>query len=180
MRVLGGARRVVLERPDREATDAIVIGAGDLFQDRFDLGQGGILAAIADGVDGTVARRLGVAGAFGGELDSLSDIIAFGVAPAFLFSGVYGEVFAPTRLILVVIFVAAGAYRLARFHVLPSGPYFVGLPIPSAGILADLNVDGKQIKAFEGGSGLDKKDAEAYAEALKKQLEDAGAKVEIK
>ncbi len=101
-----------------------------------------LLAAIADGVDGTVARRLGVAGAFGGELDSLSDIIAFGVAPAFLFSAVYGEVFAPLRLILVVVFVGAGAFRLARFHVLPSGPYFVGLPIPSAGILLAASVAG--------------------------------------
>ncbi len=101
-----------------------------------------LLAAIADGVDGTVARRLGVAGAFGGELDSLSDIIAFGVAPAFLFSALYGDVFAPLRLIVAIVFVAAGAYRLARFHVLPSGPYFVGLPIPSAGILLAASLAG--------------------------------------
>jgi CDP-diacylglycerol--serine O-phosphatidyltransferase len=101
-----------------------------------------LLAAIADGLDGTVARRLGVAGAMGGELDSLSDIIAFGVAPAFLFSSVYGDAFPPARLLVALVFVAAGAYRLARFHILPSGPYFTGLPIPSAGVLLAASVAG--------------------------------------
>lgn len=94
-----------------------------------------LLAAIADGLDGTVARRLGVDGALGSELDSLSDVIAFGVAPAFLFSAAYGDGFDLTRLLVAIIFVGAGAYRLARFHILPSGPYFVGLPIPSGGVL---------------------------------------------
>jgi CDP-diacylglycerol--serine O-phosphatidyltransferase len=101
-----------------------------------------LLAAIADGVDGTLARRLGVAGPFGGELDSLSDVIAFGVAPAFLFSGVYMHEPAAVRLTIAIAFVAAGAYRLARFHILPSGPYFTGLPIPSAGVLLAASVAG--------------------------------------
>lgn len=101
-----------------------------------------LLAAIADGVDGTVARRLGVDGALGGELDSLSDIVAFGVAPAFLFSAAYGEEFALPRLLVALVFVGAGAFRLARFHILPSGPYFVGLPIPSGGVLLAATVAG--------------------------------------
>ncbi len=101
-----------------------------------------LLAAIADGVDGTVARRLGVAGPLGGELDSLADVVAFGVAPAFLFSTAYGDDFALARLAVAVVFVGAGAYRLARFHILPSGPYFIGLPIPSGGVLLAATVAG--------------------------------------
>lgn len=101
-----------------------------------------LLAFIADGVDGTVARRLGVAGALGGELDSLSDVVAFGVAPAFLFAAAYGDGFALARLTVMMVFVGAGAYRLARFHILPSGPYFCGLPIPSAGVLLAATVAG--------------------------------------
>lgn len=101
-----------------------------------------LLAAIADGVDGTVARRLGVAGALGGELDSLSDIVAFGVAPAFLFAAAYGDEFTLVRLAIMIAFVGAGAYRLARFHILPSGPYFTGLPIPSGGVLLAAMVAG--------------------------------------
>lgn len=101
-----------------------------------------LLAAIIDGVDGTVARKLNAAGPWGGQLDSLSDIVAFGVAPAFLFAAAYPEAFAPVRLGTALVFVAAGAFRLARFHVLSRSAYFFGLPIPSGGVLLAASVAG--------------------------------------
>jgi CDP-diacylglycerol---serine O-phosphatidyltransferase len=101
-----------------------------------------LLAAIIDGVDGTVARKLNAAGPWGGQLDSLSDIVAFGVAPAFLFASAYPDAYAPVRLAMALAFVAAGAFRLARFHILPSSAYFYGLPIPSAGVLLAASVAG--------------------------------------
>jgi CDP-diacylglycerol--serine O-phosphatidyltransferase len=101
-----------------------------------------LLGFIIDGLDGTVARRLGVAGPMGGQLDSLSDFVTFGVAPAFIFTVAYPEAFPPLRLALALIFAVGGAYRLARFHILPASPYFTGLPIPSAGVLLSASIAG--------------------------------------
>ncbi|HOU53814.1 MAG TPA: CDP-diacylglycerol--serine O-phosphatidyltransferase [Myxococcota bacterium] len=107
-----------------------------------------ILAAIADGIDGRVARLTRTESAFGVELDSLADVLSFGMAPAVL-----SWVFALRHLdghggyvgtFLAFFFVACGALRLARFNVQAArarGPtgYFTGLPIPGgAGIIATL------------------------------------------
>lgn len=93
-----------------------------------------ILAMLADGLDGRIARALGVQSEFGKELDSLSDVISFGVAPAFIvYVAAFGD-FAAAGWIATALFPVCGALRLARFNVQESTPgYFIGLPIPAAG-----------------------------------------------
>lgn len=93
-----------------------------------------ILAMLADGLDGRIARALNVQSEFGKELDSLSDVISFGVAPAFIaFVSAFGD-FGAAGWIAAVMFPVCGALRLARFNVKPATPgYFIGLPIPAAG-----------------------------------------------
>jgi CDP-diacylglycerol--serine O-phosphatidyltransferase len=102
-----------------------------------------ICAAVFDALDGKLARLFGVEGAFGAQLDSLADLVSFGIAPGIL---VYmwtlyhaqgaGWAFA-------LIFCAASAIRLARFNVesaerdpdSPQPSYFTGLPTPAAACL---------------------------------------------
>ncbi|MUT68158.1 CDP-diacylglycerol--serine O-phosphatidyltransferase [Paenibacillus sp. NEAU-GSW1] len=94
-----------------------------------------IIAMLLDGVDGRVARALNVTSEFGKELDSLSDVISFGVAPAFIMYVVAFQELNPTMAwIITALFPICGALRLARFNVITSAPgYFIGLPIPAAG-----------------------------------------------
>ena len=92
-------------------------------------------AAFLDGVDGRVARLTGTTSAFGEQLDSLADVVSFGVAPAFLVYhwGLSG--FGRAGLLVSFLFVVCGASRLARFNVqlhVVDKRWFVGLPIPSA------------------------------------------------
>lgn len=94
------------------------------------------LAIILDGIDGRVARRLNATSAFGREFDSLSDVIAFGVAPAVLF---YCWGFSQSAdefgVLAGFIYVVCTAARLARFNVATTDDpksYFVGLPSPGA------------------------------------------------
>jgi CDP-diacylglycerol--serine O-phosphatidyltransferase len=92
-------------------------------------------AILLDMLDGRIARLTGTTSEFGGELDSLADVISFGVAPAFL---AYSWAFATVPRagwLAAFLFVAAGALRLARFNVQRhsgDGRFFVGLPIPAA------------------------------------------------
>lgn len=95
------------------------------------------LSLVFDGLDGRVARLTNTASKFGVEFDSLADIIAFGVAPAFLFYIVIGKEFGRVGSLLTAIYIIFGAIRLARFNV-TTGTYdpsvFIGLPIPTAAI----------------------------------------------
>lgn len=95
------------------------------------------LSLVCDGLDGRVARLTNTASKFGVEFDSLADIIAFGVAPAFLFYIVIGNEFGRVGSLLTAIYIIFGAIRLARFNV-TTGTYdpsvFIGLPIPTAAI----------------------------------------------
>jgi CDP-diacylglycerol--serine O-phosphatidyltransferase len=95
-------------------------------------------AILFDGADGRVARRLNVASDFGKELDSLADLVSFGVAPTmllyFMAFSHYGWWIYP----VIGLFPVAGALRLARFNVQDIKGYFVGLPIPAAGGLLTL------------------------------------------
>lgn len=104
------------------------------------------LAAVADGIDGTIARRLHVAGQMGQELDALSDVVSFGAAPAFLLFARYRDtvdpLWSPAVLVPAVIFLCAGAYRLARFRVESRPDTFSGLPITVAGVLLAAAVAG--------------------------------------
>ncbi len=94
-----------------------------------------VVAALLDAADGVVARRMSVSGRFGCRLDSLADLVAFGVAPALMLErGVLGGV--PVLGVAVSFtFLVAGAWRLARFPLLEDRDRFVGLPIPPAGVI---------------------------------------------
>jgi CDP-diacylglycerol--serine O-phosphatidyltransferase len=94
-----------------------------------------IVAMLLDGLDGRVARALNAQSEFGKELDSLSDVISFGVAPAFIMYVVaFNDLSPALAWIVTAIFPICGALRLARFNVVAGVPgYFIGLPIPAAG-----------------------------------------------
>jgi CDP-diacylglycerol--serine O-phosphatidyltransferase len=111
---------------------------------RQDYGHAAILIGIAivlDLLDGRIARLTGTASEFGGELDSLADVISFGVAPAvLLFRWGFEATIPRPGWVVAFIFVTCGTLRLARFNVqrhVVDSRYFVGLPIPAgAGQLA--------------------------------------------
>jgi len=109
-----------------------------------------IFAMLFDMLDGRVARMTRTQSAFGLQIDSLADVISFGVAPALVLFK-WSLKYHPTAgLFAAFAFVAAGAIRLARFNVLSMdtsgkpqkpGKYIVGLPIPgAAGILISIVV----------------------------------------
>src|SRR5215472_3107940 len=117
-------------------------------------------AILFDGLDGRIARLTNTTSDFGRELDSLADVITFGIAPALLawaggFSHISAEISRQDMATLLprlgaiasFLFLLAGASRLARFNISvnpqPSNPgrpgrkYFVGMPIPAgAGVVA--------------------------------------------
>ena len=97
-----------------------------------------VFAGILDMLDGRVARLSGTGTRFGAELDSLVDVISFGVAPALLMYFLDFSNAGRFAWILCWIYVVAVALRLARFNVLsagkPSSGWFTGLPSPSAGM----------------------------------------------
>ena len=116
-----------------------------------------IFAHILDGVDGYAARLTKTTSQFGVELDSLADVVSFGVAPAILVFywalvpwGNWGWLAACT-------YVVCGALRLARFNVqargVPKG-HFVGLPIPAA---AEMIVSTVLLYYYLGGDGAPNK-----------------------
>lgn len=94
-----------------------------------------LFAMIMDGMDGRIARRFQVSSDFGKELDSLSDLVSFGVAPALLTYASVMKGYGYLGLLLAIIFALCGAVRLARFNVLNIKTYFVGVPITFAGPL---------------------------------------------
>ena len=93
-----------------------------------------VFAAVADAVDGRVARWLRATGPIGAQLDSLADVIAFGAAPALLFAARFSDAPAPLRFGVALAFVGAGAFRLARFGVEPRHDDFSGMPITCGGL----------------------------------------------
>lgn len=93
------------------------------------------IAAFLDRYDGKVARKYNQESELGKQLDSMGDIISFGVAPALLMYEVVLSNFGVTGMFMSIIYIVAGALRLARFNVMDSTGYFVGLPITAAGTL---------------------------------------------
>jgi CDP-diacylglycerol--serine O-phosphatidyltransferase len=107
-------------------------------------------AVVLDGLDGRIARMTNTVSDFGREMDSLADVITFGIAPAVLAYAWGVHFVAPGGFLLdhragyflAFLFLLCGAVRLARFNVqtnpIPKNPgrpdrkYFVGLPIPAA------------------------------------------------
>lgn len=96
-----------------------------------------IIAAIFDTLDGWMARLTKSSSALGVQLDSLSDLVSFGVAPAYLIYRIYLIDFNATGIIISSLLMIAGGFRLARFNVQLVGfdkTFFTGLPIPSSAI----------------------------------------------
>jgi CDP-diacylglycerol--serine O-phosphatidyltransferase len=112
-----------------------------------------ILAHALDGLDGYVARLTKTTSQFGVELDSLADLVSFGVAPAVL---VYYWALVPWATwgwLAACLYVVCGALRLARFNVQIKSvekTHFVGLPIPAA---AEMIVATVLMYYFLGGEG---------------------------
>lgn len=105
----------------------------------FDAAAYWIMAAMfLDIFDGAVARMTNSVSAFGKELDSLCDLVAFGVAPGVLVYMAYvlpDQASLPVVEMIAIVFVICGTLRLARYNVFQSDrrDSFVGLPIPAAG-----------------------------------------------
>lgn len=95
-----------------------------------------VIGLLFDGSDGHIARLTKSTSNFGKELDSLADVVTFGVAPAVL---VYKSIlfdYEHLGVFLVTVYAITGALRLARYNVQSGqGGSFVGLPIPAAGCL---------------------------------------------
>lgn len=96
-----------------------------------------LLAGLVDRYDGRVARFLDVSSDLGKELDSLADLVSFGVAPSILVYILFNlESFGPKGLLgfaVMLLFPICGAYRLARFNTANFDGSFTGVPITIVG-----------------------------------------------
>ncbi len=107
-----------------------------LFAIKNDMIQASLLvmvAALTDRFDGKVARMLDSTSELGKELDSLSDLISFGVAPIIIAWKISFFDLTILGYLLAVLFPIAGAYRLARYNVTTFNNVFSGIPITIAG-----------------------------------------------
>lgn len=103
------------------------------------------IAAVVDFLDGFVARLFNASSEMGKQLDSLADVVSFGVAPSMIMYQFLRMSFAKEEngvdvsilwLVPALLIAVAGAYRLARFNLDNSQQYgFKGVPIPAAGLL---------------------------------------------
>jgi CDP-diacylglycerol--serine O-phosphatidyltransferase len=119
------------------------LNAAGATPERFFLWASGLLllAGVFDGLDGRVARATNTATEFGVQLDSLADVVSFGMAPAilayrygFFQMGIHDSHIRAAGWAACFVFTACGALRLARFNVQVGRTdprYFVGLPIPA-------------------------------------------------
>lgn len=112
LNLVSGLLAIILVAYDERISIALVI-AGLLF----------------DFLDGRIARMQKKSTAFGAELDSLADVVTFGVAPAIitLIDGI--------GIITASLYVIGAAYRLARFNIEKKTKGFFGLPVPAAAVL---------------------------------------------
>lgn len=105
-----------------------------------------LLAAVFDGLDGPVARKLGAASKFGEEMDSLSDFVSFGVAPAFLMYNFAMHYLLPFGWIICLFSAICCGLRLARFNSMIGSKnqpsywqyFFMGIPAPGGGLIVVL------------------------------------------
>lgn len=98
-----------------------------------------ILAVIADGLDGAIARSMEY-GVLGENLDSLADVISFGLAPAVIAYSILAPHYHYLICVVSGTFLACGILRLARFNAISAKDGFVGLPITSSGLSVALYV----------------------------------------
>ena len=100
-----------------------------------------IVAGIIDGLDGRIARLIGGASKVGKELDSLTDVISFGVAPAFIMYFFIMKDLGRIGWLISLIYVVCVTLRLARFNITSNSEpswrdnFFEGIPSPAGGIL---------------------------------------------
>ena len=115
------------------------------FEGRFELAVVLVLgAAFLDGIDGRIARLVNGQSRFGAEMDSLADVVNFGVAPALLLYAFTLHDAGAIGWIAALLYAAGSALRLARFNTMldePNRPpwksaYFVGVPAPAGAALA--------------------------------------------
>lgn len=92
-----------------------------------------LVAVVIDGLDGKVARKFHSASEFGKQLDSLCDLVSFGVAPAVLLYALSLADFNLIGLTVTILFIVCGALRLARFNISSTSSFFLGVPITMAG-----------------------------------------------
>ena len=106
-----------------------------------------LLAAFLDGIDGRLARMLKATSKFGAQMDSLADIVNFGVAPALVLYAFLLDRAGSPGWIAALLFAIACGLRLARFNVLDDekaerplwqSEYFVGVPAPAGAVLVML------------------------------------------
>lgn len=119
------------------------------FEQRFEIAVAMVLiAALLDAVDGRVARMLKASSKFGEQMDSLADIVNFGVAPALVLYAYLLDRAGAFGWIAALLFAIACCLRLARFNVMLEDPgrpawkgdYFVGVPAPAGALLVLLPV----------------------------------------
>ncbi|RME14660.1 MAG: phosphatidylcholine/phosphatidylserine synthase, partial [Alphaproteobacteria bacterium] len=103
-----------------------------------------LVAAVLDGLDGLLARRLKATSDIGAQLDSLSDFVTFGAAPALIVYLQHLSGLAGLGWLATLLFVGACGLRLARFNVQsgkvndatpPDRAHFVGVPAPAGALL---------------------------------------------
>jgi CDP-diacylglycerol--serine O-phosphatidyltransferase len=100
-----------------------------------------IAAALIDRYDGRIARYFNVSSEIGKELDSLADLISFGVAPAILIFSKYifdSQAFGVIGIISAQAYAICGCYRLAKYNVSEFNGTFTGIPITIAGSILAL------------------------------------------
>ena len=139
MNTHGKKRRGIYLLPNLLTTAALLSGFYAIFlafQGRFEAGAMAIFAAMVfDWADGRIARITGTESAFGAEYDSLSDMVAFGVAPVVLAAAWSLDSLGRAGWLAGFCFTAATALRLARFNTqvgVADKRYFQGLPCPAA------------------------------------------------
>lgn len=96
-----------------------------------------LIALVADGLDGRIARALNAVSEMGKEMDSLCDLGSFGIAPAFLAYSFCMHNFDKLGWLAAIVFALCGMWRLARFNVNTSvvHGFFMGLAIPAGGCI---------------------------------------------
>ena len=135
--------RIIL--PNMFTLVGVCIGLSSIkfaFDGKFELSIIAILvAAIIDGLDGRIARLIKGTSPVGKELDSLTDVISFGVAPAFIMYFWSLNQLGRVGWLICLIYVVCVALRLARFNVSSNADpswrdnFFEGIPSPAGGVL---------------------------------------------
>ncbi|OAB40893.1 CDP-diacylglycerol--serine O-phosphatidyltransferase [Paenibacillus glacialis] len=100
-----------------------------------------IIAAVIDRYDGRIASHLNVSSELGKELDSLADLVSFGVAPALLIFNKFNYFHLDIKAVgicVLLLYIISGSYRLAKYNIGKFKGAFIGLPITVTGFILAL------------------------------------------